>query len=366
LDVTARKSAALENLIIGESAAIDQLRRLIRQVAPSQASVLITGPSGSGKEVVARAIHAESARGGQAYVPVNCGAIPRELLESELFGHEKGSFTGAHAQHRGRFEEADGGSLFLDEIGDMPADMQVKLLRVLEERCVQRIGGRGQIPVDVRIVAATHRDIDAAIDDGRFREDLFYRLAVFPIAIPSLAERAEDIPLLVRHFVAKAAPGSALTFSSAALDRLMAHRWPGNVRELRNLVERAAILFAGQNVGPEQVDAIMLRRGRVGAAERLALWEATDRIAAENLSGQPSAPPVEETSDCPFPATAGRVLAKDRPLDLRSVVADIEQHYIQEALQLAGGIVADAARLLSLQRTTLIEKMRKYELAPSR
>jgi sigma-54 specific flagellar transcriptional regulator A len=359
----ARKNAAVEDLIVGESAAIGDLRRLIRQVAPSQASVLITGPSGSGKEMVARAIHTESARAAQSYVPVNCGAIPRELLESELFGHEKGSFTGAHAQHRGRFEEADGGSLFLDEIGDMPADMQVKLLRVLEERNVQRLGGRGQIQVDVRIVAATHRDIDAAIDEGRFREDLFYRLAVFPIAIPSLAERADDIPVLVRHFVRKCGAG-ALTFTNAALDRLMAHRWPGNVRELRNLVERAAILFPGQEVGAEQVEAIMLRRGRVGAAERLALWEATDRIAAQKLG--PVEPDAAAERITVSAEAAGPALAKDQPLDLKSVIAGIEQRYIREALEVADGIVADAARLLSLQRTTLIEKMRKYDLTSSR
>ena len=161
---------------------------------PATASVLLTGPSGSGKEVAARAIHAASTRAKAPFVAVNCGAIPRDLLESVLFGHEKGSFTGAHAQHIGKFEEADGGTLFLDEIGDMPADMQVKLLRVLEDRAVQRIGGKGQIAIDVRIVAATHRDIDAAIDAGAFREDLFYRLAVFPIDLPSLAERASDLP----------------------------------------------------------------------------------------------------------------------------------------------------------------------------
>jgi sigma-54 specific flagellar transcriptional regulator A len=253
--------------------------------------------------------------------------------------------------------------LFLDEIGDMPADMQVKLLRVLEERNVQRLGGRGQIQVDVRIVAATHRDIDAAIDEGRFREDLFYRLAVFPIAIPSLAERADDIPVLVRHFVRKCGAG-ALTFTNAALDRLMAHRWPGNVRELRNLVERAAILFPGQEVGAEQVEAIMLRRGRVGAAERLALWEATDRIAAQKLG--PVEPDAAAERITVSAEAAGPALAKDQPLDLKSVIAGIEQRYIREALEVADGIVADAARLLSLQRTTLIEKMRKYDLTSSR
>ncbi len=326
-------------LLIGESAALQELRRLIAQVAPSNASVLITGPSGSGKEMVARAIHASSGRAACAYVPVNTGAIPRDLLESELFGHEKGSFTGAVAQHQGRFEEADGGTLFLDEIGEMPADMQVKLLRVLEERSVTRVGGRGQIGVDARIVSATHRDIDAAIDNGRFREDLFYRLAVFPIDLPPLAERAEDVPLLVRHFLGRD-PG--VSFTKAAMDRLVRHPWPGNVRELRNLVERAGILFAGDVVGPEQVELLLARRGRLSAVERTALWQATEM-------------PV------PQPAAAPR-FDRNTPIDLKAMVADLERRSIEDALSLTGGVVAEAARLLTLQRTTLIEKMRKYEL----
>jgi sigma-54 dependent transcriptional regulator, flagellar regulatory protein len=347
------KTATAETLIVGESPAIIELRRLIRQVAPSDASVLITGPSGSGKEMVARAIHAESSRANGAYVAVNCGAIPRELLESELFGHEKGSFTGAHSQHRGRFEEADGGSLFLDEIGDMPADMQVKLLRVLEERAVQRVGGRGQIAVDARIISATHRDIDRAIDNGAFREDLFYRLAVFPIELPSLAERIEDIPLLVRHFQAGMRDKARRAhFTRPALDRLAAHAWSGNVRELRNLVERANILFPGQSIGAEQVELVMLRRGRLAAAERNTLWDATDRIAAS-----PAIRPSSEPQGPGVPA-----LDMNGPIDLKSVLAKMEQRYIEEALSLAEGTVAEAARLLSLQRTTLIEKMRKYEL----
>jgi sigma-54 dependent transcriptional regulator, flagellar regulatory protein len=343
----------LERMIVGATPAIVELRRLVRQVAPSSASVLITGPSGSGKEVVARAIHAASNRAGKPFVAVNCGAIPRELLESELFGHEKGSFTGAHSQHRGRFEEADGGTLFLDEIGDMPADMQVKLLRVLEERAVQRVGGRGQIDVDVRIVSATHRNIDEAIDEGRFREDLFYRLAVFPIEIPSLGERAQDVPLLVRHFLKRSERGRPTArFSNQAFERMVAHGWPGNIRELRNLVERANIMFAGQTVGAEQVDMLLLRRGRVSAVERAALWEASERLPAPMI-------PVE----APVPADSRPLIRKDQPLDLRSVIADLEQRYIEEALNLSGGVVAEAARLLSLQRTTLIEKMRKYDLA---
>jgi sigma-54 specific flagellar transcriptional regulator A len=370
--VAAATSSEVDALIIGESAAMCDLRRLICQVGPSDASVLVMGPSGSGKEMVARAIHASSRRAGNANVAVNCGAIPRELLESELFGHEKGSFTGAHAQHRGRFEEADGGTLFLDEIGDMPADMQVKLLRVLEERCVQRVGGRGQIAVDVRIVSATHRNIDRAIDEGAFREDLFYRLAVFPIDVPPLSEHREDVPLLVHHFLKRSRRGDgAVRFSTPALARLVAHDWPGNVRELRNFVERANIMFAGRTVGAEEVESLLLRRGRVGAVERKALWEATDQMALVSTPAPAAAAPddccagddgvvvpIREGIDLDTPR-----LAAGQPVALRAMLAEIEQRYIEEALTLSGGVIADAARLLSLQRTTLIEKMRKYELS---
>ena len=350
----AEAAASAESLLIGESPAMVDLRRLVRQVAPSAASVIVTGTSGSGKEMVARSIHAESLRASKSYVAVNCGAIPRDLLESELFGHEKGSFTGAHTQHRGRFEEAHGGTLFLDEIGDMPADMQVKLLRVLEERAIQRVGGRGQIAVDSRIVSATHRDIDEAIDAKRFREDLFYRLAVFPIDLPSLGERREDVPLLVRHFLRQIADTRrTVRFTPAGMDRLVAHPWPGNVRELRNVIERAAILFPGQTVGAEEVEMLLHRRTRVNRVERAALWEASERA----VPAAPVTPPQIVPCDDVMPILGGG------PVDLRTVVAELEHRYISEALDRAEGVVAEAARLLSLQRTTLIEKMRKYGIA---
>jgi sigma-54 specific flagellar transcriptional regulator A len=329
-------------LLVGESPAMLEVRHLIRQVAPSNASVIITGPSGSGKEMVARSIHAASDRAPQPYVPVNCGAIPRDLLESELFGHEKGAFTGAVNQRRGRFEEAHRGTLFLDEIGDMPADMQVKLLRVLEERTIQRVGGRGEIAVDNRIVSATHRDIDEAIEEQRFREDLFYRLAVFPIHLPSLAERQEDIPLLVRNFLRRK---TDVKFHQSAMDRLMAHAWPGNVRELRNLIERATILYSSRMIGAEEVQALLVpRRAQAGDARMLP--------PANDSRPVPSSLPEESLS-----------LIGDDPVDLRSIIADLEQRYILEALERADGVVAEAARALSLQRTTLIEKMRKLGLS---
>jgi sigma-54 specific flagellar transcriptional regulator A len=343
------QTSPVDALIVGQSSAIQELRYLIRAVAPSDASVIVTGPSGSGKEMVARAVHAESLRGERPYIAVNTGAIPRDLLESELFGHEKGSFTGAIAQKRGRFEEAHGGTLFLDEIGDMPADMQVKLLRVLEERSVQRVGGRGEIAIDTRIISATHRNIDDAIQGQRFREDLFYRLAVFPIDLPSLADRREDVPLLVRHFLALA--GEPVAFDAAAIDRLVAHNWPGNVRELRNVVERAAILFRGRTVGAEQVELVLTRRALSSVAERTALWEATEMAIAATVAVNSPAAASEE------PAIG------DGPVDLRKLMADLEYRYISEALRVSEGVVADAARLLTLQRTTLIEKMRKHGLA---
>jgi sigma-54 specific flagellar transcriptional regulator A len=357
-------SGTAESLLIGISRSMVEVRYLIRQVASSSASVIITGPSGSGKEVVARSIHAESPRASKAYVAVNCGAIPRELLESELFGHEKGSFTGAVTQKRGRFEDADGGTLFLDEIGDMPADMQVKLLRVLEERSVQRVGGRGEIAVDTRIISATHRDIDEAMATQRFREDLFYRLAVFPIDLPSLGERREDVPLLVGHFLRTGTSG--VKFSQGAMDRMVAHGWPGNVRELRNVVERASILFPNQTISAEQVEIILHRRGRVSNVERAALWEATEKAV--------STPIVAEIADRAISASEGDALwpetsetesaaIGEAPVDLRKMMADLEYRYIAEALRNSEGVVADAARLLSLQRTTLIEKMRKHGLA---
>ena len=329
---TARDGAAtVDTLLLGTSPVMHSIRALVERVAPSITSVLITGPSGSGKERVARAVHAASDRAGGPFVAINCGAVPRELIESELFGHEKGSFTGAHIQRQGRFEEADKGTLFLDEIGDMPPDMQIKLLRVLEERQIERVGGRGSIAVDVRIISATHRDLSIAIEHQRFREDLYYRLAVFPIHAPGLGARSEDLPLLIKHFLRGIGGNRTLIrFSHAAIQALAMHSWPGNVRELRNLVERAAILYPGDIIGADHIHALLLKP-----------------VSVVSASVQPSA-----VAD-PLPINTDRV-------DLRAILHDIEGRYIGQALDRSNGVVADAARLLGLQRTTLIEKMRRH------
>jgi sigma-54 dependent transcriptional regulator, flagellar regulatory protein len=325
----------VNTLLLGTGPIMISIRALVCRLASSATSVLVTGPSGSGKERVARAIHAESDRAQGPFVAINCGAIPRELLESELFGHEKGSFTGAYVQRQGRFEEAHKGTLFLDEIGDMPPDMQVKLLRVLEERRIERLGGRGSIAVDVRIVSATHRDLSTAIKDQQFREDLYYRLAVFPIHLPGLAARLEDLPILIHHFLDTLGTSVNIRFSDAAIDALAAHHWPGNVRELRNFVERAAILYNGETLGPDDVTALLLR---------------------------PTAPIIPTEPKPPIVAAAPSAPSsfKQDGVDLRAIMHEIEGRYIGEALSRSNGVVADAARLLGLQRTTLIEKMRRH------
>lgn len=322
--------------IIGQSDTINLLRSMISRVAASSVPVLLNGPSGSGKEMVARAIHAMSDRADKPFVAINCGAIPVDLIESELFGHEKGSFTGATARRIGRFEEADGGTLFLDEIGDMRFDMQVKLLRVLEEGLITRVGGNGTIRVNVRIVSATHQDLGAAIDEGRFREDLYFRLGVIPVEVPDLASRAEDIPLLISHFQRNAPQTGRARFDPSALSRLMEHEWPGNVRELRNFVERACVLYPGEMIGAREADQLLGR-----APQRLSRPAPVLHL-------------VEPDSDSnPAPVAA-------MPVDLKMLLETMELERIQMALDSADGVISEAARLLTLKRTTLIEKMRKY------
>ncbi len=330
----------IEELIIGNSAAIIRLREMISRVACSNASIMVAGPSGSGKELVARAIHDASNRRAQPFVALNCGAIPGELIESELFGHERGAFTGAHTRRIGRFEEANGGTLFLDEIGDMRFDMQVKLLRVLEDRTLTRVGGTSSLPLDVRIVSATHQDVDQAMADGRFREDLFFRLGVVLLRVPDLASRVEDIPTLVAHFQVGKQRAQRVHFEDGALHRLMQHRWPGNVRELRNVVERAGILFGGQTIDGAIVETLLGN----GFGQVVPITARVTEMVERPSIVRPIADPVR----------------KDQPINLKDIIETMELERIETALDLADGVISEAARLLTLKRTTLIEKMRKY------
>lgn len=317
--------------LIGNSAGMHQLKEWIQKVAETDSTVLISGESGTGKELVAQMIHAGSKRHDAAFIPINCGAIPDELLESELFGHEKGAFTGAIFTRIGRFELAKGGTLFLDEIGDMPLGMQVKLLRVLQDGCFERVGGNRRIHANVRIIAATNRNLEDRIQAGYFREDLYYRLNVFPIDIPPLCERKDDISLLIAHYLDKnKEAGRVITLSAAVHTCLLNHRWLGNVRELSNLVERLSILYPNQEV---QVDDLPL-------AYRNA--QAVTSISTSAVFQAYSEPSILNQS-----------------FDLKKQLQDIENNYIQEALRKSEGNVTRAAKLLSMQRTTLIERMKK-------
>ncbi len=355
-----RRNAELFRSLIGHSPAIVRVRELIQRVAPSESTVMILGESGTGKEVVARNIHYFSSRSQGPFVPVNCGAIPDNLLESELFGHEKGSFTGAISARRGRFELARGGTLFLDEIGDMPLNMQVKLLRVLQERTFERVGSDRSLEANVRVVAATHRDLEDLIRSGGFREDLYYRLNVFPIEMPSLRERIEDLPLLVDELTERITheQGVRVSLNPAALRSLSHYPWPGNVRELANLMERLTILKPGGQVEPNDLPA------------KFRAYVPTEPVAAA-VAVAAAAPPVpvavaagvEETNlGGPRVQEAEAVSLPPEGLDLRQYIMGLESSLIQTALEDANGVVAHAASLLKMRRTTLVEKMRKYNI----
>lgn len=339
---------------VGNSAPMVRVNGLIRQVAPFDSSVLVLGESGTGKEMVARAIHENSPRRDKPFVAINCGAIPAELLESELFGHEKGAFTGAISARKGRFEMAEGGTLFLDEIGDMSLPMQVKLLRVLQERAYERVGGNKTQRCDVRIIAATHRNLEQSIAEDRFREDLYYRLSVFPLELPSLRERLEDLPTLISEFNLRLARRGlgAVRFSTSAMQSLRAHAWPGNVRELSNLVERMAILFPHGEVRSSDLPAKY--RGHAVS---------DDVNGAALLAMMAEEPPMTEA--VAQHAVQSERLLPEEGLDLKDHLADIEVGLIRQALDATGGVVAHAARLLHMQRTTLVEKLRKYGLQNS-
>ena len=342
----------------GNSPAIRAVSALIRQVAGFDSTVLVLGESGTGKEVAARAIHDLSPRRNRPFVAVNCGAIPADLLESELFGHEKGAFTGAIAARKGRFEIAEGGTLFLDEIGDMSPSMQVKLLRVLQERVFERVGNHAPIRCNVRIVAATHRNLEASIAQGTFREDLFHRLNVFPIEMPALRERREDLAALVGEFAERnAAEGRGwVRFSAQALAALAEHSWSGNVRELSNLVERMSIVRAGQTV--EVADLPPKYQPPKGWAAPLSEpAAAAESVSEEAPLSEAAALALLESAESGRPADPCAL--PEQGIDLREHLASIERALVQQALRRANGTVAQAARLLNLRRTTLVERLRK-------
>ncbi|MDT0593805.1 sigma-54 dependent transcriptional regulator [Glaciecola petra] len=348
--------------LVGNSHGITDVRELIEQVAPVEANVLILGESGTGKEVVARNIHYMSKRQKGPFVPVNCGAIPGDLLESELFGHEKGAFTGAISARKGRFELAEGGTLFLDEIGDMPLQMQVKLLRVLQERIFERVGGAKTLRCDVRIIAATHRNLEEMILKGRFREDLYYRLNVFPIETPALRDRAQDIPLLLQELVTRLENNkqSPVKFTQTAMGSLMRHSWPGNVRELSNLVERLSILHPLQVIDLKhlphkyQFDDNGTQFPESDNTEK----EQQERDAINAMfKFEGASPPASDTDlqsvDASLPSDG---------VNLKEYLSDLEINLIKQALEQQDWVVARAADQLGMRRTTLVEKMRKYEI----
>ena len=378
----AKKSPA--KAFIGASPSAEAIRNLIERVASSNATVLITGESGTGKELVARALHDQSDRCGGNFVPINCAAIPKDLLESELFGHRKGAFTGAMADRIGRFELAHGGTIFLDEIGDLSLDMQVKLLRVLQERTVDPVGALKSVEVDVRVVAATHRDLEAEIEAGRFREDLYYRLNVLPLNTPALRQRAQDVPALLTHFAEYfAAKGQTpISFAVDFMEALKDYSWPGNVRELSNLVDRFNTLFNGQTLTLATVPSSLLPKGlRVLQAERVTTplidsLEIVAPISNHDLHQSANAEVMNPFAN-PAPPLAMDMhnevqdiimLAQGLPslppegLSLKDRLADIERDLILQALNRTDGNVSQTARLLNLQRTTLIEKLNKYDL----
>ena len=349
----------------GSSPAIRDVTRLIKQVAAHDSSVLILGESGTGKELAARAVHDASPRRQRPFVAINCGAIPAELLESELFGHEKGSFTGAIAARKGRFEIAEGGTLFLDEIGDMSLPMQVKLLRVLQERVFERVGNHTPIRCNVRIIAATHRNLEASIAKGSFREDLFYRLNVFPIEMPSLRTRLEDLPMLVRDFSQRnLAEGRGRVEPTPRAMKVLSHYpWPGNVRELGNLIERMSILCPNRAVDVADLPlkyrpADLIAELDLSADLELQSVDAMDLDIEDEVVDDHEAVALLSQSEH---SDAMMQLPPDG-IDLRDHLFTIERDLIQQALSRAGGTVAHAARLLKLRRTTLVEKLRKFHM----
>jgi sigma-54 specific flagellar transcriptional regulator A len=391
--------------LIGQSEAMRSTRALIQTLAPSLSSVLIHGESGTGKELIAQALHAQGPRKAGPFVPINCGAIPRELLESELFGHRKGAFTGAAGERMGRFEMANGGTIFLDEIGDLPLDMQVKLLRVLQERQIEPLGSNKSVAIDVRVIAATHKDLEKDIAEQRFREDLYYRLNVLPVRTAPLRERPEDVPELMAFFLAKFTPPGMkpLVCADNLMHALKSYAWPGNIRELSNIADRFSALYAGQHLDLFAIPDWLLPKGLaairaempappppadlpmrpVGASTSSdeamqALLESPDVVPLRPTPKTPTGTAANDALDPALIILGATSIDEGNPVEdvirlamgmdpllpegisLRDKLIDIERSYIEQALQRTDWNVSQTARILSLQRTTLIEKINKY------
>lgn len=330
--------------IIGDSPALAEVFKVLEKVAPTDSTVLVTGESGTGKELLVRALHHNSSRRGNAFVPINCGAIPKELLESELFGHEKGAFTHAVRSRPGRFELADGGTIFLDEIGEMDLSLQVKILRALQEKEIERVGGTTIKKVDVRVVAATNRDLEDEVRAGRFREDLFYRLNVIPLHLPPLRERGNDILLLAEHFLkahCKDKCRKGLNLSEKAKEMFLTYSWPGNVRELENFMERLSILCDACEVQPEDLPAKIFED----------IGETPLKRVEEVVPMRPAGFEWPSLKDM-----------RDKDLKLKEFLEAIEGRLLAEALEQADGVKNKAAELVGIKRTTLIEKLKKRGL----
>lgn len=332
--------------IIGQSSSLREVFRTMSKAAPTDSTVLVTGESGTGKELLVRALHKQSKRHDRPFVPINCGAIPKELLESELFGHEKGAFTHAIRTRPGRFEIAEGGTVFLDEIGEMDILLQVKILRVLQEREIERVGGQGAKKIDVRIIAATNRDLESEVSAGRFREDLYYRLNVIPLHLPALRERGEDVLTLAEHFLNRfcSTKGRPLLALSPGVQKVLeAYLWPGNVRELENLAERLSVLCDNDVVQLDDLPPKIL--SQVGDIEDL-----------PPPKPRPSAP---LRNGFVWPSVAD---LREQRIGLKDFFDTAEEKLLTEALELAGGVKNQAAEILGIKRTTLIEKLKKRNM----
>ena len=345
--------------IIGQSTTLAHVFKILAKVAPTDSTVLVTGESGTGKELLVRALHANSNRASKPFVPINCGAIPKELLESELFGHEKGAFTHAIRSRPGRFELADGGTIFLDEIGEMDLSLQVKILRVLQEKEIERVGGTGVKKVDVRIVAATNRDLEAEVNAGHFREDLYYRLNVIPLHLPPLRERGTDVILLAQHFLQKFCDKKGrtdLSLSQETMNILSAYTWPGNVRELENFMERLSILSDGPEVTPNDLPAKIL--DQVGDVELVAKGQLAKPAPVSAESSENTTQNPESCGEFRWPTLADM---EEVGLSLKDFLEAVETKLINEALEQASGVKNVAAERLGMKRTTLIEKLKKMQ-----